>query len=214
MNSHKLAIFDLDGTLHDSSAALTPSVEEALEEAGAPVPPGRDIEALYGQPLDFIASALVRDESLRDGFISALRRIQKEKVALRGRLFPGVREALADIASKGFRMAVCSNAGEGYIELVLGALGISGLFDLATGLGDRRSKSETLAVILASLGPRVAVMIGDRHLDFLAARDARIPSIGCAWGYGSREELRLADVVARRPGDLPGLVEMLTRVPV
>jgi phosphoglycolate phosphatase len=49
-------------------------------------------------------------------------------------------------------------------------------------------------------------MIGDRSFDFEAARANRIRSLGAGWGYGSEEELALADQLARTPADVPALL--------
>lgn len=207
----KLAVFDLDGTLHDSSAALTPALSMAMSEVGVEPPDGASIESLYGQPLEILLPALVPDPSLRPAFREALVRIQTRTVQESGRAYPGVPGMLSELRAAGWRTAVCSNAGRAYVVMVLEALGISGLLDRAEGLGGNRSKAGSLRALIEAESPCFAVMTGDRYLDFEAARENRIPSIGCTWGFGEASELRQADMVADSPGILPGLMEDLQK---
>ncbi|MDM7992269.1 MAG: HAD hydrolase-like protein [Candidatus Fermentibacter sp.] len=208
----KLAVFDLDGTLHDSSAALTPALSMAMSEVGIDPPDGASIESLYGQPLDILMPTLVPDPALRPAFREALARIQKRTVLESGRVYPGVPGMLSTIRSMGWRTAVCSNAGRAYVVMVLEALGIAELLDQAEGLGDRDSKADTLGALIEAEAPCFTVMTGDRYLDFEAARANRIPSIGCTWGFGEASELLLADMVADSPDLVPGLlVDLMKR---
>lgn len=207
----KLAVFDLDGTLHDSSAALTPAIAEALAEIGMEPSDPSSIEALYGQPMSVLLPSLVPDPDLRVAFVAALGRIQKRTVSESGVSFPGVPEMLSELKSKGWRTAVCSNAGRSYVEMVLGALGIESLVDRAEGLGESGGKAGSLSGILSEEKPDRAIMIGDRYLDFEVARENGIPSIGCAWGFGDPSELAEADIVADSPSVVPGLLEDLLR---
>lgn len=207
----KLAVFDLDGTLHDSSAALTPALSLAMSEVGIEPPDGASIESLYGQPLDILMPALVPDPSIRPAFREALIRIQKRTVRESGRAYPGVPGMLSSIRSMGWRTAVCSNAGRAYVVMVLEALGISGLIDRAEGLGGNGGKAGSLGALIEEEAPRFAVMTGDRYLDFEAAKANRIPSIGCTWGFGEASELLQADLVADSPDIVPGLLSDLLK---
>lgn len=207
----KLAVFDLDGTLHDSSAALTPALSMAMSEVGIEPPDGPSIESLYGQPLDTLLPALVPDPALRPAFRDALVRIQKRTVQESGRAYPGVPGMLSSLRSLGWRTAVCSNAGRAYVVMVLEALGISDLIDRAEGLGGNDSKAGSLGALIEAESPCFAVMTGDRYLDFEAAKANRIPSIGCTWGFGDASELIQADMIADSPDLVPGLLEDLLR---
>lgn len=207
----RLAVFDLDGTLHDSSAALTPAIALAMEEVGVAPPGSGAVESLYGQPLNVLLPSLVPDPGLRPAFIAALGRIQARTVSESGRVYPGVPEMLRRLRSVGWRTAVCSNAGRSYVDMVLSAIGLSGLVDRAEGLGGFQDKAGTLSAILAEEKPGRAFMIGDRYLDFQAAKANGLMSIGCAWGFGDPSELSQADLVADTPASIPGLLDDLLR---
>src|SRR5258708_14129783 len=73
-----------------------------------------------------------------------------------------------------------------------------------------REKTELIAQALQHFGivAREAVMIGDRHFDIEGARANGVRAIGAAWGFGSREELRMAgaDAIAETPAQLAKLL--------
>jgi phosphoglycolate phosphatase len=49
-------------------------------------------------------------------------------------------------------------------------------------------------------------MIGDRNSDFIAAREAGMPSLAVKWGYGNDDEFKLATAVVGMPRDLPDAI--------
>lgn len=60
------------------------------------------------------------------------------------------------------------------------------------------------ALVLAGGNHDPAVMVGDRAVDVLAARQHRVRAVAAGWGYGSREELQAAgaEYVAETVPDL------------
>jgi phosphoglycolate phosphatase len=207
-----LAIFDLDGTLHRTEAALTPAIRLALADVSASIPPDAEIEALYGEPIPLISEALLPNagEAAHRAFITALKARQAQTVPVSAESYEGVPEMLSTLSESGWMLAVCSNAGLDYIELVTGALGIRSLFGVFSGLLPGHDKADRIGRLASESGGFAAV-IGDRYLDFEAADAVGLPSIGCAWGYGAARELAAATVVARRPSEIPALLEELRR---
>ena len=63
--------------------------------------------------------------------------------------------------------------------------------------GRRLKKSELLAHVMETRGidPADAVMVGDTAGDVVAGKTAGMYTIGCTWGYGSRDELEGADEI-------------------
>jgi phosphoglycolate phosphatase len=205
-----LAIFDLDGTLHRTEAALTPAIRMALREVGAEVPPDDRIEATYGEPIPVLAGMLMpgAGEKAHQAFVSALRRTQARTIPESAQAYDGVPAMLEELREAGWKLAICSNAGDSYIELVIGALGLRHLFSALSGLVQDRTKEQRIGDLARASGG-VAVVIGDRYLDFEAASANGLPSIACAWGYGKREELASATLVAQHPSEIPALMERL-----
>ncbi len=122
-------IFDLDGTLHHTEKALVPAIQMAMEDLGYQPATPESINALYGEPLEVFCRELLKcDDKVCREFRNGIRRHQKITLPQSGELYPGTVEMLSDLAEMGFNLAVCSNAGLTYIELVTGSLGIADMF--------------------------------------------------------------------------------------
>ncbi len=88
------------------------------------------------------------------------------------------------------------------------ALKLKEYFDLLIWNMRGENKSQLLARILNSFDTTCGVMVGDRHFDKTAARDNRIPFIGCGYGIYP-DEVKDADVVLQNASELPAAVDRL-----
>lgn len=203
-------IFDLDGTLHHTEKALVPAIQMAMEDLGFPPAAPESINALYGEPLEVFCQKLLKcnDETCRE-FRSGIRRYQKITLPEKGELYQGTREMLSDLKEMGFNLAVCSNAGMSYIELVTGSLGIADMFSLFEGRDGQPSKTRRVGSIISSTGSSFTIMVGDRYHDIEAAEENSIPSIGCLYGYGRTEEMLKADYTACSPSGIVKIIRDL-----
>ncbi len=210
-------LFDLDGTLVDSLPDLTGAVNAVLAAAGLPP---LDLERNRRYVGDGAKVMLERAFSAHgrtvpaDGFALFLESYESSLTA-QSRAFPGVPETLALLAAAGWRMAVCTNKIERLSRLMLEALGLAPFFAAVAGgdsfpekKPDGRHLTRTLDLIGAD--PGSAVMIGDSSNDLLAARDARLPAVLVAWGYGVTEGLA-ADRLIERMDQLPDALSALLR---
>lgn len=192
----KLAVFDLDGTLHHTELALAPAIARATADiTGEAEPPYSKINALYGEPLEMFCKVLVgRDEpSVFNRFIELVQLHQARTLPVSGALYPGVEEMLKELQTMGFDLAVLSNAHIEYIELVTETLGIAEFFSRLTGRSDEASKTARLADM--SRDYDFTVMVGDRYHDIQAGLGNSIPVIACSYGYGSVDEHNGAEIV-------------------
>jgi len=120
-------------------------------------------------------------------------------------LYPGMRGVIEAFAESGFHLCIATGKKTETACEVLDYFGITRFFHMILGCGSGGTKEDLIDTILAHSG-RNAVMIGDRGIDFRAAVKAGIPSIGVEWGFGTKEELCLATVLAASPAELPGIV--------
>ncbi len=222
MGKLDLVILDLDGTLYSSTATTLGAVERAVS----------DLNNRHGLGLERPSNELIlsgvgltREEFAEKVFPTLATRYHEEvddlvwhwerELVLRGRgsLFPGALEVI-EALSGGYRLAVATNAGQGYMDHILDYFGIRGHFEDArcAGTEGTRLKSELLTKILGNLSvdPGRSVMVGDRRSDMEAAHDAGTLAIGGTWGFGSRTELADAGSVIDRFEDLPAAVEALS----
>lgn len=212
MSRDRLAVFDLDGTLHHTEKALLPAIKMAMEDLGARPVSDERINSLYGEPLEVFCSELLggSDDECRL-FRQGIRKHQRTTLPVSGALYTGTVEMLDRASEDGWELGVLSNAGLDYIELVTGTLGIRGYFHLLRGRDGQASKTGRLSEMILSADAGITVMTGDRYHDIEAAKENGIPSIGCAYGYGSSEEIGRADHLALSPSDITTILRSIAK---
>jgi phosphoglycolate phosphatase len=199
-----IVVFDLDGTLIDSRAALLAAHDIAWAELGLARPPDQSILDLVGLPLRDTMLSLAPDqdpEPLIELYCEAYARhgCQKE------RLFAGVRRLL----QRPFRAAVATGKGQRGAERVVAQHGFSGRFEVVLG-GDsvRRPKPfpDMLLEVMERSGSRDLVMVGDTTYDLEMAQAAEVRGVGVAWGHHSVERLQPLAPVADTVAELESLL--------
>jgi len=205
----RAALFDLDGTLVDSLEDLTTAVNHMLAGFGRPSLTPASVRGLVGKGArNLVRRALASDseEAIARG-LALFVAYNSAHVADKSALYPGMGEALRQLAGDGIRLAVISNKPESLCHLIMEALGIALHFEFICG-GDTfpEMKPSPLPLVrtLERLGISAgdAVMVGDSINDIEAGQRAGITTIGCTWGYGGPEELTGADCRAASPGDV------------
>ena len=209
---NKMLIFDLDGTLWDSGAEVARAWNEVLERRCPERKPltGDDIRALMGRTMDDIALALMPgvDPVLRKDIFDECMTYENEYITVHGgKLFPDVRETLEIFLTNGCKMSIVSNCQEGYINSFLVSMDMKKYFcDIEewgrTGLG----KGENIRLVMERNNTAKAVYIGDTAGDESASREAGIPFIHAAYGFG---KALAPDGAVTAFSDLPGAAKKL-----
>lgn len=201
-------LFDMDGTLIDSSDGVVDCFNYVFDRIGVPRPPPEVIKATIGYPLDEAFARFTDHDPRRcyDLFQARAREVLVESAFL----LKGVRETLEYLHAQGYVLGVATTKRSEHITGILGRLGVIGLFSAWSGSDEvRRVKPdpEVLHLTLRKLGRGAggAAYVGDTPLDVRAARSAGITAIAVLGGTGSREELEGADVIIERFADLKGL---------
>lgn len=205
----RAALFDLDGTLVDSLGDLTDAVNHMLDVFGRPSLTPASVRQLVGKGAHNLVRRALETESeeaITRG-IELFVAYNSAHITDKSALYPGVREALRQLAENGIRLVVVSNKHEALCRLIMEALDIAGLFEIICG-GDTFTeiKPSPLPLLRAlerlGIGAHEAVMVGDSINDIQAGQQAGITTIGCTWGYGGTEELAGADHRAASPGNV------------
>lgn len=217
--------FDLDGTLLDTFRDLGAAVNHALVLGGfAEVSVDSSKDLIGGGAKIMLARALDAQGGLPD---DEFRRLYKAMLAfyadhnaVHTAPYPGVREALAEFAGMGVRMAVVTNKFESFARSVLTQVDLIDQFDAVIG-GDSMGKgadgqflakphpAPVLAAREATGGGRF-VFIGDSSYDVRAAKAAGVPVVAAAYGYCDAPPQDLgADAVIDSFADLIPALEAL-----
>ncbi len=208
MTKHPFDIvgFDLDGTLLDTAADITAAINFALAQAERPpltlaaVRPmiGGGSKALMMQAL---AESGGCDPAESKRLYKLLLGHYDGNIAVHTQPFPGMIDALDELAAMSVKLAVVTNKFESLAIRLLTELGLIDRFVTVIGgdtMGPGRAKpaADPIVEMIARCGGGRAAFVGDSVYDTGAARAAGIPSIACAFGFltGPVEDLR-ADAV-------------------
>jgi phosphoglycolate phosphatase len=209
----RLVLFDLDGTLVDSTPGIWASIRVAAAELGLPEPTPGQLRSMVGPPLEegFAgAFGLLPDDVARA--VAAYRAHYTAGAMFDAHVYPGIPELLAGLRAAGAVLAVATSKPEPFAVRILEHAGLLGEFAGVHGAtldGTVRHKDQVVAAALAAHpdGER-PVLIGDRSHDVLGARAHGLPCIGAGWGPALPGELAAAGAVAvaTLPADVPALL--------
>lgn len=191
-------LFDLDGTLVDSSRTIGMSIDFALQAMAVENARDRPIETVIGRPLlDIFRGEYGMTDAQAYRAIDIYRDYYDSLNQQGTRVYENIREVLQALRSAGYRLYVATVKPASIAEKVLTDLDLRYFFDGISGSSldsTRRDKSSIIAHALRTFGldPLQSLMIGDRDQDILGARDHGMPAVGVAYGFGSREELHAA----------------------
>lgn len=204
---------DLDGTLEDSRDDMVAAVLRVRAGFGLSSRSGEEFRPHVSAGMDHLYKTCFADLLASGGALADVRAAYEadylEHIADTTRLYPGIAEALAELAQLG-RIACVTNKPERLTAALLEALGVAQHFSAIIG-GDTCPESKPSPIVLAEASRRVgrtgaAVMIGDSRLDVLCGRSFGAATIWCAWGYAASPGDEAPEFTACAPAELPGLV--------
>ncbi|MGB8929982.1 MAG: HAD hydrolase-like protein [Anaeromyxobacteraceae bacterium] len=192
----RVAVLDLDGTLVDSFADLSASVNHALRAVGLAARPPSEIRAFIGEGSRLLIQRAVDPHlHLLEPALEAWWEHYERHCLDRTALFPGMAEALA---GAGRVLAVHTNKPGRLARKILDGLGVGARFAAVLGGDEAPRKPDPRGTLdlVARLGgtPSDAVFIGDSLIDAGTAAAAGIPLVAVTWGFGARVALE-----SRRP---------------
>jgi phosphoglycolate phosphatase len=191
-------LFDLDGTLVDSSGAIHASLAHALERLGAGWPDGMAVESVIGMPLvDILRERFDITGERAELGIRFYREHYHHHARAASRVYDHVETLLERLSTAGLGLFVATVKPTAIAEQVLAEMQLSRWFSGVAGSSmdhSRREKSAIIRHALEAFGlqPERSMMVGDRRQDIDGARRNGLRSVGVTYGFGSREELMSA----------------------
>lgn len=204
--------FDLDGTLIDPFEGISRSVEYALDSLGHQVPPLESLRWVIGPPLIESFKRLGVNEP--DTALSAYRKRYGEVGLFEAEPYQGMIETLAHLQDRGHRLVLMTAKPHVFARRITDHFGISPFLSDIYGPeldGTLNDKAELLAHALSetNIDPARSAIVGDREQDFDAGQQNGVATIAAAWGFGTEQEIALADHRAETILDVPPLIEHL-----
>lgn len=197
MNKEKIILFDLDGTLIDSTEAIVSTFLHSFNQLEFNFTGNEeDIKNLIGYPLDIMYKDLGVEENRVWDFVDTYKQrykiISKEKTLLLENAYEAV-----ELASQIGRVSVVTTKTRTYTMPLLEHFNIAQFFEIVTGrenVQNPKPHPEPILITLEQMNYDENIhdvwMIGDTKLDLIAANEANVNSIGLLCGYGNEEELR------------------------
>ena len=200
-------IFDLDGTLIDSSDSIVASFRTVFSEFGlCPVKPLTS--DLFGPPLIEMLQLLTgtQDEAVLRPLKKAFKTHYDSKGYKNTKVYPGIDKLLLDLKRSGIKIYIATNKRIYPTEKILNLLEwnnfFEGIYALDAFSPPAKSKSELLEKIIVRnrFKHEKIVYIGDRKEDKSSSESHGIPFIRANWGY---DPVSVFDhKVATSPADL------------
>lgn len=201
-------IFDIDGTLWDTTGLVAIGYNRHLESQGLShlaVTPTQ-LKGLFGKTMQEIADNLLATLPAEERYPMLEGCMAQEHAVLTEDpcdvAFPGIVETLRALAEK-YPLYIVSNSEQGYPELTMGKLGIEDLIRDHLCYGDTKAhKGVTIRLLMERNGITDAVYVGDTQGDLEASRMAGVPFVFCRYGFGSPESW---DAAVDSPAELKEL---------
>lgn len=174
------ALFDFDGTLADSFAAITASTNHVRVSYGLPPMAEAEVRGYVGYGLDNLMADLVPTAPV-DEAVGRYRAHHATVMVPQTRLMPGAAEAIPELARRGLCLGVCSNKRVEFTRDLIRALGLGEYFTCVLGPDDvgGRAKPDPAMLLEGLTRLKVsasdAVYIGDMIVDVQTARAAGVP---------------------------------------
>jgi phosphoglycolate phosphatase len=194
-NKYDLIVFDWDGTVMDSTAVISGSIQAACRDLGLTVPDDDTARHVIGLGLDMALRHAVPDlpDALRPELISRYRHhflAQDEHIPL----FAGARETVAELHAGGFRLGVATGKSHAGLRRAMEATSMSGYFHATRTADQTHSKPHPamLLELMEELGVSAqrTLMVGDTTHDLQMARNANVDSVAVSHGAHPPEQLQ------------------------
>ncbi len=205
----RAVLFDFDGTLADSYAGITASVNHVRAGYGLAPLDEAEVRRHVGRGPEILLRQTVPNGDVRRD-VAAYRAHHPSVMCQGTRLLPGAAEALHTLKQRGLLLAVCSNKPRIFTGELLTFLGLSSVFDAVLGPEDVARPKPAPDMLRAALrqlkvSAAEALYIGDMTVDIETARGADVRVWVVPTGSDERSALEAA-----KPDRLLGSLEELS----
>lgn len=189
---YKLILFDLDGTLLDTSPGIFNSVRFALKESGLPQIPDDQLSDFVGPPpKQMYMKKFGLDDKTAFEVAQKHREYGRTKAIYEAKQYPGIKNILKKLKEYGCKLGVATLKSQGIAETVLKNQDLYSYMDVVVGMNDSETmtKADTIRQAMSALCiVDNVLMVGDSVYDFEGAVEAGVEFIGVLYGFGFKSE--------------------------
>jgi len=201
----RLAVFDCDGTLVDSSANIVRAMQDSFARFGLADPDPHAVRRIVGLSLKEAMVALLPEAddrlhaALADDYKLAFQRMRADMRLDPEPLYAGMADLLDRLLAEGWLLAVATGKSDRGLQMVLEHHGLSGRF-VSLQTADRHPSKPHPSMLRAALDEAgvaagQAAIIGDTVFDMAMGMAAGVRAVGVDWGYHEADELLEAGAV-------------------
>ncbi|MGX7197012.1 HAD hydrolase-like protein [Enterococcus olivae] len=207
-------LFDLDGTIINSSQGIFASINYAMEKLGQEKLSSEILRTFVGPPLydSFMRIGLTQKQA--EDAVFWYRELYKKEAMYLVEPYQAIAETLVALSEKK-TLLIATSKPEVFATRILDHLNFSQYFQAIYGAdleGERSKKADIIQYALISeeiKEPSLAVMVGDREHDIHGATVNKMDSIGVLYGFGDQKELSEAGAkhLIKQPMELLEIIQ-------
>lgn len=189
MSKYQAVLFDLDGTLMDTSEGILSSVKYTIDVMGFEPIDDDYFETFIGPPIQHTLQRIYHlDDATRDKAAAVFREHYSTVDLCKAKLYDGVLETLSELKQKGIKIAVATYKREDYTTKLLDEFGISPYCDWIQGsdFAGKLTKADIIELCLQKLNvdKSKVLMVGDTEHDMIGAQNAGVDFLAVTFGFG------------------------------
>jgi phosphoglycolate phosphatase len=194
MEKYSLIIFDLDGTLLDTTEGVIEGVIYTIKRYNLPMCCDEILKTFVGPPMqESFMQVFNFDIDTSQEAANIFREYYKNNSVLHAKLYPGIKDFLGELKQRKYRIAIATYKRYDYTLKILNHFGLDNYCDSINGsdFENKRTKLDIINLCIKETNVTdlsQAVLIGDSKYDALGATDAGIDFIGVTYGFGFKTE--------------------------
>ncbi|MFK5937523.1 MAG: HAD family hydrolase [Sulfurimonas sp.] len=189
-----IILFDLDGTLIDSTDAILECFHHSFDVYSYPQPEDEAIKALIGHPLDVMYASLGVSQDKVWDFVATYKECYRKISTQKTYLLKSAREAIL-LADEFASLGIVTTKTGKYSQVLMEHFELMEYFQVLVGREHVTNPKPDAEPILKALDSfdvknREVWMIGDTKMDLISAKRAGVKSIGVLSGYDTKDVLK------------------------
>ena len=189
MNKYKLAIFDVDGTLLDTSEGIISSVKYTIDHFGLYGLSETELRSFIGPPIqNSFAGTYGISGPILQQIASVFRTRYKDTDLLKAKPYEGIYDTLTGLLERDIKIAIATYKREDYARTIVNSFGFNRYSRIIHGADDENklTKSDIIDICIRESGveKNKAIMIGDTENDAAGADYLKIDFLAVSYGFG------------------------------
>ena len=203
MSKYEIAVFDVDGTLLDTTEGVVAAVKETIQTLGLPMLTQEELLTFIGPPIHDSCQRYyaLEGEALLD-FANTFRNLYKDKYLFGATPYEGIYDMMDALYNKGIKIAVATYKRQDYAEAILKHFHFDRYSNILYGadFDNKLKKVDIIKKCMDDLGTtdyHKAVMIGDSAHDANGAKQLGVPFLAVTYGFDfkTKEDVKAFDSI-------------------